>query len=88
MRNITAIEVNTTPTRWISVLHKRFDGKLNAETTDNPNEAKDFGSREKAAQTIKLLLNPFDRKFSIKPLHVLQPQPLSSYSVNETGKLV
>jgi hypothetical protein len=46
------------------------DNHLLAELTDDPEEAKDFGSNEKAMQIIPNLHNPFERVYQSLTLKV------------------
>lgn len=82
-RKIIAIKANTSPTRYVTATHKRFDNKVGVEYTENKNLAMDFGTDGAANETIARIHNPFDRVFTPVAMEVTQPAPIAEYFTDE-----
>jgi hypothetical protein len=72
-RKIVAIQVNTSPVRYVTAYQKKFNGSFLVEYSENENLAHDFESQEKANQFIPKIDNPFSREFKIVSKSVSQP---------------
>jgi hypothetical protein len=85
-RKIIAIQVNTSPARYVTAEHKRFDGSVAVELTENENLAIDYGTSENAAAVITRIFNPFERTFKPVAKSVIQPVQIGEY-FNEQKKI-
>jgi hypothetical protein len=80
MRKITAISANTTPERYVTNTHNRPDGTIAVELSDDKNKAHDFVTAKNANNIIKNIFNPWERKFTVKPIEVVQPKPIFGFA--------
>jgi hypothetical protein len=87
MRKIIAITADTVPTRYVTELQKRFDGKFTVVTSENKNEAKDFGTQSVATASIGSFFNPFDRVYTPRQIMVAQPAPIADGFFNQERKI-
>lgn len=78
MRKIIAIQINTTPVRYVRSVSRRPGDQLYAEFTDNQNEAQDFDTVAYANTVIKRLVNPHERVFKATSISVTQPNRIRS----------
>jgi hypothetical protein len=85
-RKIIAIQANTTPPRYITATHRRFDGRYTVELSENENLAIDFETAENAAEMITRIFNPFDRVF--KPVRKTVTQPMQIGEILRESKRI
>lgn len=78
-RKIVAIQVNTSPTRWVESTFKKPNYELGVLLTEEKNVAKDYGTKELATDAIKKFANPFERKFTPMKIEVTQPVRIDAY---------
>ncbi len=87
MRKILAIVANTSPTRYVTETSRRFDGKLTVVTTENKNEARDFGDVVSAKSVIEKFFNPFDRVYKPAQIEVALPASFDDGFFNQERRI-
>lgn len=73
-RKITAIQVNTSPVRYVQGTFKKLKDEVGVELTDDKDLAQDFGTMQAVEAIIPKIFNPFERIFKAVQLEVTRPE--------------
>jgi hypothetical protein len=74
MRNIIAItSIYQGRKSYVTGCTNRFDGKITPELSTDQDSAKDFLTETEATKICDKLFNPFERKYIVETIKVIQP---------------